>query len=572
MTKEEIRKKTREDLKAKLAKYHKCALIRPTGFGKTFLLTDLIRSYKNVLYLYPADVIRNTVIDRWISEDESIDEETAEIVKNMKNLPNATLMSYMKLIRLSDEEFKEFRNYDLIIMDEVHRVGGELTKIAVGKLIKNAVSADIVGATATPNRMDGFDVISEFFDNVTTFSFTLHDAFQEGMLHKPYYCYCTYDIETDLKEAALTAGEDINNLKVKEVLDRRLIEISKIYNLPNVIKRTCDQYLDTSYMKFIIFFHGMEHLTSKKPNVIEWFTESYPNYGIRTLEISSVDSKMAKNVDKLDSLTPCKNTIDLIFCIDMLNMGYHVNNLSGIIMYRGTKSDIIYIQQLGRALSSGNDNNAIVFDIVDNLHRKGLFKYEEPTVVKPGNGTGHGDSESKPGKHKITTDDDGNDHLFIDGAEVGPDSGYSDWFFTDDEGKIKVKWWKYASDIEAEDLYATDNEATYRELIAKTVAEPMTQRCEEAFEAHFRRWCKNNSIPYPISDSELKKVYNLSKDDFVSYFKDTIKKHGIDYPMYDAKKLLEIGTKRPDGLPMDIFARWKDVSVSSILDLLGVAQ
>ena len=36
----------------------------------------------------------------------------------------------------------------------------------------------------------------------------------------------------------------------------------------------------------------------------------------------------------------------------MLNEGLHVEDISGVIMLRPTDSRIIYLQQLGRALSS----------------------------------------------------------------------------------------------------------------------------------------------------------------------------------------------------------------------------
>lgn len=58
------RSETLLDLQSKLDKYGKCALVRCTGFGKTWMLTSILRQYKKVLYLYPADVIKSTVVDR----------------------------------------------------------------------------------------------------------------------------------------------------------------------------------------------------------------------------------------------------------------------------------------------------------------------------------------------------------------------------------------------------------------------------------------------------------------------------------------------------------------------------
>ena len=77
--------RTFKDVLANLKKYGKCAMVRPTGFGKTWILTELIKHYKKVLYLYPAAVIRDTVVNRYydsmFDSDEMnyIDEEGLDI-------------------------------------------------------------------------------------------------------------------------------------------------------------------------------------------------------------------------------------------------------------------------------------------------------------------------------------------------------------------------------------------------------------------------------------------------------------------------------------------------------------
>lgn len=59
--------------------------------------------------------------------------------------------------------------------------------------------------------------------------------------------------------------------------------------------------------------------------------------------------------------------LKLLFCIDMLNEGIHVDNVSGVILLWPTISPIIYKQQIGRALSASQKNNAVIFDIVMNI-------------------------------------------------------------------------------------------------------------------------------------------------------------------------------------------------------------
>ena len=57
----------------------------------------------------------------------------------------------------------------------------------------------------------------------------------------------------------------------------------------------------------------------------------------------------------------------LLYCIDMLNEGIHVDDVDGVILLRPTVSPIIYLQQIGRALSAGSKNQPVIFDLVNNF-------------------------------------------------------------------------------------------------------------------------------------------------------------------------------------------------------------
>lgn len=593
--------KTLQDTLDKVKTYGKCAIIRPTGFGKTFILTELIKHYKKVLYLYPAAVIRDTVVNRYYDsmyddvtedyideENNIIDPETIDNYIAMKTIENVTLMTYAKLIRITDDEFDEM-DYDLILFDEMHRIGGPKTKIAVSSLFARNPDAHFVGATATPTRMDNFDVVSVFFSDIMVYSYTLFDAIESGMIKKPNYCYCTYDIDTDLKEAALTAGEDPEDPVVKECISSNLIEIAKIYNMPNIIRDTCEQYaVNTSYMKFIAFFRSFSHMNETLDEIKSWFNEAYPDHSVSILKISSQSSEEKNNVNKLNNLTPIENHIDIIACIDMINMGYHVDNLTGIIMYRGTKSNTIFVQQLGRALSAGANNSAIVFDVVDNLHRKAIYELKSSLTVNK-------ITKAKKSKKKNKTtcfhlDEDTLDIYTVDSQGKKHKSPYH---INDDTGEIfdnkgnksTLVWSQETNEIydmgtdvnkdcnviTKNCLTAVGHIATYRELIAKAVAEPMTQRCKFALELHFRTWCQIHNIEYPISDSNLQKLYGLTKEDFYKEFGEIIRKNNIAYPLQDAKSLLSIGEEDSTDVPLRICAKARNVSIAQILDVFGLS-
>lgn len=49
--KTQLRDETYHEAKRLLKKYKRCVIIRPTGFGKTGILTRFIKKYKRVIYL-----------------------------------------------------------------------------------------------------------------------------------------------------------------------------------------------------------------------------------------------------------------------------------------------------------------------------------------------------------------------------------------------------------------------------------------------------------------------------------------------------------------------------------------
>ena len=507
-------------------------------------------------------------------------------------------MTYAKLIRLSDEDFENME-YDAIFLDEVHRAGAPQTFKAVEKLFTSLPDAHKIGATATPVRMDNVDVISQLFNNIMAYTYTLLDAMQDGLLSKPNYCYCTYDYKTDLENQVKNEGYDPDDPEYQKMITTKTIEMAEIFNMENTIKATCDEYaVDTNYMKFIVFFANGEHMHEKLPEVIKWFHNAYPLHFINTLKISSLSTTESKNVEKLSTLKYRNNTIDLIACIDMLNLGYHVPNLTGVVMYRGTSSSTIFIQQLGRALSTDADNSSIVFDIVDNLHRKALFELRQGLTDKPiRSKRAKGANAPAP---KITeyyiSDTDGATLAFKDnkGKEVLKTNFYlnsdnnivmstpsgeivpSKLIYNCDDGKIydnsmgSLDPNKNINNITEECIVATGHMATYREFIKKAMVEPMVQKCKYVIELHFRTWCYNHNIEYPITDTKLQEMYNLTKDDFINELSNIINTNGIGYPLHDAEKLLEIGS---DGkiAPLAVCAKDYNIAVNKLLDELGLS-
>lgn len=526
-----LRKETYEEAMQLLSKKpHKCAIIRPTGFGKTGILTKVIKSgkYKKILYLYPTEVVKNTVFDFYYGTR-----------KHKDQIPGVTFMTYMGLTGLSETVIKSLKGTDLIICDECHRLGATETMRAMYDLQKAYPKAHLLGATATPERMDMIDEIAMFFDDVCTSRYTLHNAFQDGVLQTPYYAFYTHgrtdaDILSELDRDDMLKTEDLDVLGreyAKSLIKGRLIEIAELSGMDTTIRNALKQSkTPTNYQKYIVFFSNFSKMRANKAEVKQWFQKAFPKHTIRELIISTETSEYSNNVHKLESLTYKKGHIDLIYTCEMLNMGYHVGDLTGILMYRSTYSNTIYSQQLGRVLSSGDTIPKVVLDVVDNLHRKSVYSILSNAAVTNNNmseeefqeykelvkQTQDMDSLGKP--IKFTPEEQ---ERFIVLSRI-----YKQY---EDERKGKVNNNRiYASDLHlVVDMY----EATYRELIAKTVAETISMRCRQAW----NRWVEKGGDASVMSREHI------------------------------------LSQHAPEAVPLDPFCRLKNVSVNAVLNEMGIA-
>lgn len=514
-------------------KPHKAVIIRPTGFGKTGILTKLIRSgkYKKILYLYPAEIVKETVLHFYYGKRYNASKTVT--------IPNVTFMTYMALTNLSDSTVKKLKGTGLIICDECHRLGAVETMQGMHDLEKAFPKAHLVGATATPERMDMIDEISMFFDDRCISKYTLHDAFQDGIIKIPHYAFCAFgksdpEILAQLDKDEMLRTENLDELGreyAKELIRGRLIEFANLHQMDQTLKHVLKQTkTDTSYQKYIVFFTNFSRMRNKKKDVKEWFQKAFPKHTINELVVSSETAEYAKNVNKLDNLTSKKNHIDLIYSCEMLNLGYHVNDITGIIMYRSTYSNTIYSQQLGRTLSTGDTVPKIVFDIVDNLHRKSVY-----SMLSDKTGLNSQISKEEMDEYRELTqrtrdkDENGNpiplseeEHdRFIELSRLI--KAYND----EKLGKRNCNT-LYQEDL---NLITEDYQATYREIIAKTVAEVVSMRCRQAW----ARWLEKGG-----DDSIMTREYIL-------------------------------GQKAPQAVPLPPFCKLKNVSVNAVLDEMGVA-
>ena len=366
---------------------NRCVVIRPTGFGKTWIMARLINCFDHVLFLYQNEANITGVKNAYAYYNKT---------KRLKTtIPNVTFMSYMKWTKLKTAKKREkyLKDIDIIMADECSILGARETMKVMDDVLNEFPDIKLLGATATPDRMDMVDEIGRYFTDLSDitnpktlqpFEYTLIDAMRDGMLKTPYYYYCPYAeiSKNGYNEQILRkmANKELNKLahsdklEFEDMIEAKAIEMRNTFNMPNVIKRAVNSCTPSNdYQKFICFFPTIDKIEEEGKLVKEWFKSAFPKHTINILEISSKDKTSKENVHKLRDLKPKKKHIDLIFVCRMLDMSYHVDNLTGILMNRRTNSLNVYIQELGRILSSTCANAGIVLDVVSNIKRPALY-------------------------------------------------------------------------------------------------------------------------------------------------------------------------------------------------------
>lgn len=418
-------KKTLNAALEKLKVYGVTSIVRPTGFGKSYMLAKITSQkyrnrfiYQRSLYIYPLDIIKKDVLMKY-------GEKASGDVK----FNNTDFVSYQALNNIREKGYKlkdgsvltleEFiEQYDLVMCDECHLCGSDGFR-ACWDRIKGLFGVDkahLIGVTASPRRMDSFDVIEEIFggEEKSVFSLSAGEAYRLGILKAPIRVVAVYN-DLDFKKSVMDKVKE-SDASIKEEKDV-LLKLDKIVGAEKVIEYVIEKVRpNIKYMKFIVFYVNKADLFEKCNTVSEWFKNIYSSYGFKVndhIVVSSADSEICTEDDvkllagfkELAELKETDFKIDLIHCIDMLNMGYHVDDITGIVMMRGTRSEIIETQQIGRCLSVNAEHSPIIFDFVNNYNTKKWFKDEadrerEADNVDINSMRGSGDSELKSSKDR----------------------------------------------------------------------------------------------------------------------------------------------------------------------------
>ncbi len=231
--------------------------------------------------------------------------------------------------------------YDFIIIDEVHHIEAK-TYRPVLEYFKPKI---LLGLTATPERMDGADILKDFCDRIAA-EIRLPDALNKKLLSPFQYFGITDSIDlTNVKwekgkyvASELTSVYTKNNVRVGEIIS-------------NLQKYTHD----INDVRAIGFCVTIEHAVFMADK-----------FSLAGLNACSLTSKNSNDRDKIREQFKKKN-INYLFVVDIFNEGVDIPEIDTVLFLRPTESLTVFLQQLGRGLRLAEGKDCLtVLDFVGN--------------------------------------------------------------------------------------------------------------------------------------------------------------------------------------------------------------
>ncbi len=358
-------------------------IVHATGTGKSYNALQLAYDNKDkkVVYVVPANGIIEH-IKKIIDDNPNLDLK--------RDFPNLEFRTYQSFISLDREEIKNIK-CDLLILDEFHHIGAPIWGARINTMVETHPKMKIFGMTAYTIRDRGTiyerDMANpdtdELFSGKIESRYSLCDAMIDGVLPKPVYksAYTNLmsvesKLEEKVKRLVSSTKEYQEYMSILFDVKRRIHEAPSI---PSILRENIKPNGKYIYFCPPCTEEGANDIETIKKQAFLWFKQFVPEEDI---VIYTSTSRMGeagkKNRDAFyDDVTisgeKVGNKLRVMFAINQYNEGIHAPNIDGVIMGRGTTSDIVYFEQLGRALAIRGNTK----DMFDKLE-----KYSIPELME----------------------------------------------------------------------------------------------------------------------------------------------------------------------------------------------
>jgi superfamily II DNA or RNA helicase/HKD family nuclease len=240
--------------------------------------------------------------------------------------------------------------FDVVVIDEFHHAMAPTYR----KLIERLQPQQLLGLTATPERMDGTNVANEFFDGRTAAELRLWDALDADLL-VPFHYFGVSD-DVDLSQLEWKRGS------------YDLAQLDRLYTgndarAAKVIRELRDKVTATDQMRALGFCVSVQHA--------QYMAEVFNRAGIASVAIHGGTD----NEERSRALKQLRDgQINCIFAVDVFNEGLDLPEVDTVLLLRHTQSSTIFLQQLGRGLRRAEGKSVLtVMDFIGQQRREFRF-------------------------------------------------------------------------------------------------------------------------------------------------------------------------------------------------------
>lgn len=321
---------------------HRAALVvMATGLGKTYLAAFDSKTFKRVLFLAHRGEILRQARDAFRRVRPPSTRMTLAVDGDRDLEGDIVFASVQTLVRWLGHIREDA--FDYVVVDEFHHAEAPTYR----KVLAHLKPSFLLGLTATPERMDGADLVSLCDSNVLHVC-DLVDGIRRGLLSPFHYRGVRDVVDYD--------GVPFHNGKFDEKA------LSKAVSTEERALLAYNEWKSSGATTFIGFCTDVDHADF----MAEWFSER----GVKAVSVHSGPTS-AGRAESLERLR--LGQIDVLFSVDMFNEGLDIPDVNGILMLRPTESPIIFLQQLGRGLRKRDGKILKVIDLAAN-HKSFLRK------------------------------------------------------------------------------------------------------------------------------------------------------------------------------------------------------
>ena len=330
-------------------------VVLATGLGKTWLAafdTDREEFGKVLFVAHREEILRQSLATfRTIRPTAKLG-----LYMGVEQTPDADVVfaSIQTLGSASHLERFAADRFDYIVVDEFHHASAP----TYTRLIRYFKPAFLLGLTATPDRLDGSDILQLCEDNLV-FECDAPGGIKQGLLSP--FSYFGIPDEVDYREIPWR-----NSRFAAEKLTQA-VETQKRG------EHVYQQWLERGGQRTLAFCCSITHA--------DFMRDYFLQKGISAASVhsGSASHPRTRSLERLNS-----GELKVIFTVDIFNEGVDIPLVDTVMMLRPTESPVIWMQQFGRGLRRAEGKERLtVLDYIGN-HRIFLMKIQTLFSLEPG--------------------------------------------------------------------------------------------------------------------------------------------------------------------------------------------